>query len=193
MRERYAEPSNTKHLVALYDPYVKAIRQASDRVMEQPEGGIVAFVTNGGFIDSNAFDGFRKALAEEFHAIYCFNLRGDQRTSGERPSRKAATIFGSGSRAGVAILLLVKKPGDSPGATIYYHDIGDYLRPRAEAGETGRFQTGDLPTGRPSHPTATGDWINQRSDTFPTLRPLTSDANGTQAPLDWRPCSTSGR
>ena len=84
-------------------------------------------MTNGGFIDSNAFDGFRKAVAEEFHAIYCFNLRGDQRTAGEKSKQEGGKIFGSGSRAGVAILLLVKKPGDSPGATIYYRDIGDYL------------------------------------------------------------------
>ena len=92
------------------------------------KGGIVAFVTNGGFITSNAFDGFRKAVAEEFHAIYCFNLRGDARTSpANGVSGKKGTCSMSGSRAGVAILLLVKKPGDSPGATIYYRDIGDYL------------------------------------------------------------------
>ena len=127
VQESYAEPSNTKHLDALYDPYVKAIRQASDRVMEQPEGGIVAFATNGGFIDSNAFDGFRKAVAEEFHAIYCFNLRGDARTSGEQRQKEAGCVFDVGSRARPAVLLLVKKPGESPGATVYYRDIGDYL------------------------------------------------------------------
>ena len=127
VRERYAESSNAKLQNSLYDPYVKAIRQASDRVQDSEEGGIVAFVTNGGFIESNAFDGFRKAIAEEFHAIYCFNLRGDQRTAGEKSRQEGGKIFGSGSRAGVAILLLVKKPGDSTGATIYYRDIGDYL------------------------------------------------------------------
>ena len=91
VRESYAEPSIQKKISALYDPYVKAIRQASDRLQGSAKGGIVAFVTNGGFIDSNAFDGFRKAVAEEFHAIYCFNLRGDQRTArAKNPSRKAA-------------------------------------------------------------------------------------------------------
>ena len=185
VQESYAEPSNTKHLDALYDPYVKAIRQASDRVMEQPEGGIVAFATNGGFIDSNAFDGFRKALAEEFHAIYCFNLRGDQRTAGEKSKQEGGKIFGSGSRAGVAILLLVKKPGDSPGATIYYHDIGDYLRreQKLEKLADSRLAITDWQT---ISPNAAGDWINQRSDVFRTLRPLTSD-DGTQSTIGLAP------
>ena len=63
VQKHYAAPSETKHLSALYDPYVKAIRLASDRIQSSEHGGIVAFVTNGGFIDSNAFDGFRKAVA----------------------------------------------------------------------------------------------------------------------------------
>ena len=44
-------------------------------MLNSEQGGIVAFVTNGGFIDSNAFDGFRKSVAEEFHSVYCYNLR----------------------------------------------------------------------------------------------------------------------
>ena len=54
---------------------------------------MVAFVTNGGFIDSNAFDGFRKALVEEFHAIYCYNLRGDARTSGDQRQKEGGGIL----------------------------------------------------------------------------------------------------
>ena len=127
VKETYADTSSATLREALYDPYVKAIRQASDRILGSDKGGIVAFVTNGGFIDAKSFDGFRKAIAKEFDAIYCYNLRGDQRTAGELSRMEAGKIFGSGSRAGVAILLLVKKPGDSSGATVYYSDIGDYL------------------------------------------------------------------
>ena len=174
VRESYAEPSNTKNLVALYDPYVKAIRQASDRVLGSAKGGIVAFVTNGGFIDSNAFDGFRKAVADEFHAIYCFNLRGDARTSGERRKREKGNVFDVGSRAGVAILLLVKKPGDSPGATIYYRDIGDYLDQDEKLAilADSRLAATDWQIIAPNKH---HDWIDQRSDTFQTLRPLAED------------------
>ena len=171
IQQQYAEPSATKHLSALYDPYVRAIRQASDRVQSSPEGGVVAFVTNGGFIDSNAFDGFRKALVEEFHAIYCYNLRGDQRTAGERSRQEGGKIFGSGSRASVAILILVKKSGQSASGTIYYHDIGDYLtrEQKLEVLDESRLTTTKWQALTPNEH---GDWINQRNETFQTLRPL---------------------
>ena len=56
VKETYADTSVATLREALYDPYVKAIRQASDRVLGNEEGGIVAFVTNGGFIDNKSFD-----------------------------------------------------------------------------------------------------------------------------------------
>ena len=177
LRQRYAGTSASKNVPALYDPYVRAIRQASDRVQGSPEGGIVAFVTNGGFIDSNAFDGFRKAVGKEFNAVYCLNLRGDARTAGEKRQREGGGIFSQESRAGVAILLLVKKPGKSPGAIIHYQDIGDYLSREAKleilAGSklaTTAWQT--------ITPNEHGDWIKQRSDGFRTLRPLGPNSIG---------------
>ena len=171
VRESYAEPSIQKKISGLYDPYVRAIRQASDRLQRSAKGGIVAFVTNGGFIDSNAFDGFRKTVAEEFHTIYCFNLRGNQRTAGETSKREGGKVFGSGSRARVAILLLVKKPGDSQGATIYYRDIGDYLDrdQKLETLANSSLATTDWQVITPNRHR---DWIDQRSDTFQTFRPL---------------------
>ena len=114
VRDTYSAKSSVHNLNPLADPYVKAIRLASDRILGNGEGGIVAFVTNGGFIDSNAFDGFRKAVAEEFDAIYCYNLRGDARTSGDKRQREGGGVFASGSRAGVGILMLVKMPEAEP-------------------------------------------------------------------------------
>jgi len=55
-------------------------------------GGIVAFVSNGGFIDASSFDGFRQAVAVEFDTIYCYNLRGDQRTAGDMSRREGGKI-----------------------------------------------------------------------------------------------------
>ena len=177
VQESYAARSDTNHLSALYDPYVQAFRLASDWVQQSDHGGIVAFVTNGGFIASNAFDGFRKAIADEFHAIYCYNLRGDARTAGNQRQREGGGVFDAGSRAGVAILLLVKKPGQSPGATLYYRDIGDYL-PRED--KLAILSNGSLTTTdwQVIAPNAHGDWIGQRSAAFQTLRPLAADANG---------------
>ena len=76
IEESYTERSTRKKVSALYDPYVRAIRLASDRVLDNENGGVVAFVTNGGFIDSNSFDGFRKTVAEEFDTVYCFKPTG---------------------------------------------------------------------------------------------------------------------
>ena len=180
VQQRYAEPSSATKLSALYDPYVRAIRLASDRIQSSEHGGIVAFVTNGGFIDSNAFDGFRKAVAEEFHAIYCFNLRGDQRTAGEKSRQEGGKVFGQESRAGVAILLLVKKPGESTGATTYYRDIGNYLirEAKLEILADSRLATTDWQTITPND---YGDWIGQRSEVFQTLRPLAPTGNADAA------------
>ena len=52
---------------------MRAIRWASDRIEKR---GIVGFVTNGSFIDANNMDGLRACLADEFSAVYVFNLRG---------------------------------------------------------------------------------------------------------------------
>ena len=186
IQRRYVEASTAKKLSSLYDPYVRAIRQASDRVQSSEKGGIVAFVINGGFIDSSAFDGFRKAMSEEFHSVYCYNLRGDQRTAGERSRQEGGKIFGSGSRAGVAILLLVKKPGKSDGATIYYRDIGDYLT-REQKLEILQQSSLGRTDWQVIEPNEHGDWLGQRSAAFGDLRPLapTSDQSydGRIAPM----------
>ena len=54
------------------------------------DGGIVGFVTNSGFLDSKSSDGFRKVLAKEFHEIYVYDLRGNQRTSGRPHEERVA-------------------------------------------------------------------------------------------------------
>ncbi len=95
---------------ALYDSYIRAIRWASDRI---GSAGVIGFVTNGGFLESNTADGMRQCLAEEFSSIYIFHLRGNQRTSGEKSRREGGKIFGSGSRAPIAISLLVKNPNSN--------------------------------------------------------------------------------
>ena len=73
--------------------------------------GIVAFVTNGAWLDGNAQDGFRKSLEKEFSKIYVFNLRGNCRTSGELRKKEAGNVFGMGSRTPIAVTVLVKKNG----------------------------------------------------------------------------------
>lgn len=177
----YTKAAATGLKRALYDSHVRAIRWASNRVLASQDGGVIAFVTNSGFIDGKAFDGFRKTVVSEFDAIYIYNLRGNQRTSGEQSRREAGKIFGAGSRAGVALLLLVKRPsGDSSAdATIQYRDIGDYLSREQKLSLVAESALSDEQWS-PIAPNEHADWINQRSDRFLSLHPL-SDMKGQPA------------
>ena len=157
-----------------YDSYIKAFRWASDR-LDKKEGGVIGFVTNGAWLDANGLDGMRKCLEREFSAIYVFNLRGNQRTSGELSRKEGGKIFGSGSRTPIAITILVKKPKVSDkAARICYHDIGDYLS-REEKLNIIR-NMGDISNPLMQWVTITpnehGDWLNKRSEQFKLYTPL---------------------
>lgn len=105
--DTYAKQSSAGLNKSLYDAYIKAFRWSTDRLGNN--NGIIAFVSNGAWLDGNSTDGFRKCLEKEFSTIYVFNLRGNQRTSGELSRREGGKIFGSGSRTPIAITVLVKK------------------------------------------------------------------------------------
>jgi len=175
----YAKLSTAQLLVPVYDSYARAFRWATNRLYESKDGGVISFVTNGGFLESKSFDGFRKSLHSEFHHIYIFNLRGNQRTSGEESRREGGKIFGSGSRATVVITVLVKLPKDVPsgGAEIHYFDIGDYLTREQKlsklAGLVGENVLDNIDWNN-IEPNAAADWINQRLDSFENHDPLNS-------------------
>ncbi len=171
IQKKYVEGGTATNKNALYDSYIKAFRYATDRL---EDNGIVAFVSNGAWLDNNAFDGFRKNIEQEFAEIFVFNLRGNQRTSGELSRREGGKIFGSGSRTPVSITLLVKKPHESK-ASIHYHDIGDYLtRERKleiihKAHSIASMEMDTL------HPNEHGDWINKRNNSFSIYIPIESE------------------
>jgi predicted helicase len=106
--ETYVAASDANLNKAAYDTYIKAFRWASDR-LDPLNGGIIGFVSNASWLDSGGLDGFRKYLEQEFSSIYVYNLRGNQRTSGELSRKEGGKIFGSGSRTPVTITILVKR------------------------------------------------------------------------------------
>lgn len=165
--DTYVLNSKAKLSKSVYDTYIKAFRFASDRI-DAKTGGIVAFVTNAGWLDGNAMDGFRKCLEDEFSAVYVFNLRGNQRTSGETSRREGGKIFGSGSRTPIAITVLVKKPGHQGKAFIKYHDIGDYLSREEKLAIIAQKRSilDSNMEWTQLHPNTHGDWLNQRNDLF---------------------------
>ncbi|MDQ1176979.1 type ISP restriction/modification enzyme [Microbacterium sp. SORGH_AS_0421] len=162
----YAARSTAKLTRALYDSYIRAIRWASDRV---GDNGIVAFVSNGGFIDANSADGLRKTLVDEFSSIYIFNLRGNQRTAGEQSRREGGKVFGSGSRATVAIYLLIKNPSAPTLGKVFYRDIGDYLSREEKLAIVQNARSHSSVEWEEILPNDAGDWLNQRSEAFEAL------------------------
>lgn len=171
----YVEKSSTKNAKPLYDSYIKAFRWASDRISQIKEGGIVAFISNGAWIDGNAHDGMRKCLQDEFTSIYVFNLRGNQRTSGELSRKEGGKIFGSGSRTPIAITLLVKNPAKQGKAQIFYYDIGDYLTREQKLKAINDFRSVRGIEWKGIQPNEKQDWINLRDGLFDSLIPLTSE------------------
>ena len=163
IRETYARKTKSANINSLYDSYIRAFRWASDRIAES---GIVAFVTNGGFLRSDAASGIRAYMHEEFTDVWCLDLRGNQRTQGETSRREGGKIFGSGSRAPVAITILVRNP-DKKEHEIHYRDIGDYLSREQKLKTIGN--AGSIPGLKgwePIEPDGNYDWLDQRDDTF---------------------------
>lgn len=167
--DSYAKLSTATLKNSLYDSYIRGIRWASNRINGN---GVVAFVSNGSFIDGNTADGIRNSFVNEFSTIYVYNLRGNARTSGETRRREAGNVFGEGTRTQVAICILVKNVDHIGSAILNYRDIGDYLS---------REEKLDILTSEVSLrgtaweqivPNVSGDWINQRDERYDTYQPI---------------------
>ena len=171
--ESYTARSTATLRNSLYDSYIRAFRWASDRIREPDEnnevhGGVIGFITSGGWFDSNAADGFRKCLEEDFSSIWVLHLRGNQRTSGELSKREGGKIFDSGSRAPVVITILTYNPEYKGKAKIHYADIGDYLSREKKLDIIREWQSikNCSIEWQIIEPNEDGDWINKRSDLF---------------------------
>lgn len=177
--DTYAKQSTAGLNKSLYDAYIKAFRWATDRL--DKTGGIICFVSNGAWLDGNSTDGFRKAIEKEFSSIYVFNLRGNQRTSGELSRKEGGKIFGSGSRTPIAITLLVKNPSiKTEKATIHYHDIGDYLDREQKLKIVKGFKTFENPKLdlKILLPNEQGDWLSMRNSAFDEFIPIEPEKKG---------------
>ncbi len=196
--ECYAQGSSATNKNSLYDSYIKAFRWATDRI-DPKCGGVIGFITNGGWVDSNAMDGFRKSLEREFSKIYVFNLRGNQRTSGELSRKEGGKIFGSGSRTPVAITILVKQPlgssregGNPPKAVIRYRDIGDYLSREEKLAIVRDAESVTHLAMEEICPNAHGDWINQRNESFGKWTPIEPEKKFDVASKSWFVTNSNG-
>jgi predicted helicase len=173
--DTYAARSTAQNKNSLYDSYIRAIRWASDRIKDR---GIVAFVTNGGFLEGNTADGLRLSLQEEFTELYILNLRGNQRTAGEQSRREGGKVFGAGSRATIVISLLVRNPERRSSGTIHYRDIGDYLTTEQKLALVNEYSSVGGAEWVQVDPNKQGDWVQQRNAGFAAFLPLGDKAAG---------------
>ena len=148
--------------------------------MDPLNGGIIAFVSNGSWIDGNSANGFRKCLEKEFTTIYILNLRGNARTQGELRRKEAGNVFGGGSRTPITITLLVKNPIiKNKTATIFYHEIEDYLSKEEKLNyvkKYGSICNSDM-IWNLLQTNEHADWISKRNDLFETFIPLGDKEN----------------
>ena len=183
IRETYAKRSKATLAKGLYDSYIRAIRWASDRI---GDAGVVAYVSNAGWLDANTADGLRQCLTDEFSSLYVFHLRGNARTSGEQRRKEKDNVFGQGTRTPVAIALLVKNSEAVGHGQIRFHNIGDYLTREDKLATIAQFGSigGITAASRWQEitPDEHGDWLGQRDKAFDAFLPL-GDKKGDGAKL----------
>ena len=172
IRTTYVAKSQGQNLNSLYDSYIRAIRWATDRIGKQ---GVVAYITNNGYIDSNIATGLRKTLTEDFSHCYVLNLKGNSRSSGDTAKREGGNVFNV--RVGVAIILALKDSAHSGDCALYYRDIGDYLN-REEKLEILESSNIDTLEWSELQPNERGEWINHSSDQFQVFPILGSKEKG---------------
>ena len=175
IEESYVKLSASSLNNSTYDSYLKAFKWSTERIKQNNNNaGIIAFVSNGSWLDGNAQDGFRKSIEKEFDTIYVFNLRGNTRTKGELARKEGGQIFGSGSRTPIAITILVKNNKNEK-AKIFYHDIGDY-HPRDEKLKIIKdFKSIEKMPKTQITPNEYGDWLKTRNDKFSTFIPIEAE------------------
>ncbi len=170
VRDTYSQDSKASNKNALSDPYVKAIRWASDRIGAE---GVVALITNNSFLDGIAFDGVRKHLAADFDALYVLDLGGDVQ-SGSKGS--SGNVFGI--CVGVSINLFVKNRGNSSEkARIFYYRTDELWNKDQKFAFLNNSQHAGGVAWQPIEPDARHAWLTEGLDPeFDTFVPMGTKA-----------------
>ncbi|QNL42273.1 DEAD/DEAH box helicase [Streptococcus sp. NSJ-72] len=171
LADTYVSKSNAGLTRGLYDSYVKAFRWASDRLTNQ---GVIGFVTNGGYLNSNSTDGLRAGLYEDFNHLYIFNMRGNALGLGEIRKKEGGNVFGAGTRTSVAVSILVKDDSDSH--ELHYHDIGDYLSQKEKLAIISEFADISRLDWQEIIPDENNDWLNQRDPNYQKYASLAGES-----------------
>ncbi len=184
IKETYVSNATATNKNSLYDSYVKALRWATDRI--SPEvGGVIGYIIPNSIIDGNTAAGVRATFAEEFSAAWIYNLRGNATTSGELRKKEGDNPFGSATKQGVSLIILVKKPDSSEPFKVHYREVADYLKLGQKFSSLKETQAAGLnpKDWRVIFPDKNHDWINQDQESFERL-PELANKQGKSNKLD---------
>jgi predicted helicase len=175
--ETFAKESKATNKSSLSDPYVKAIRWASDRIGDE---GVVAFVSNNSFVDNLAFDGMRKQLAHDFDEIYILDLGGNVR---KNPKLSGTTHNVFGIQVGVSVNLFVRKrrgvaSNGNGKAKIHYARVDEFWRKEEKYAYLDERQHRGQIAWQELQPDAKGNWLSESTpNDFDLLVPLAAGGN----------------
>lgn len=126
----------------LNDDYVKFFR-FSEQIINKSQNGILAFVTNNGYLDNHTFRGMRASLLRSFDKIYIVNLHGRASKKDIPPDgKKNENIFDI--TQGIALFVGVKTTQDQPWAKVYYTDVWGTRSEKLSALDDGAFDFSEL-------------------------------------------------
>ncbi|MDQ5823118.1 MAG: DNA methyltransferase [Chloroflexota bacterium] len=115
------QPLGERNPKWLNDDYVKFIRFAQWRI-ERTGAGILAFISNNGYLDNPTFRGMRQALMQTFTDIYVLDLHGSTKKQERSPDGSPDdNVFDI--QQGVAIGIFVKEAGKQGLANVHHADL----------------------------------------------------------------------
>ena len=106
------QPLGERNPKWLQDDYVKFIRWAQWRI-DQTGQGVLAFITNHGYLDNPTFRGMRQSLMATFDEIYLIDLHGNVKKKEIDPATGVQDKNVFDIQQGVAIGIFVKLPPDA--------------------------------------------------------------------------------
>ena len=126
----------------LNDDYVKFFRFA-EQIIDKNNEGILAYVSNNGYLDNRTFRGMRASLLRSFDKIYIVNLHGSAKKKETTPDGgKDENIFNI--MQGIALFIGVKKTIRSSWAKVFYTDLWGTRNEKFAALENGNLTFSEL-------------------------------------------------
>lgn len=167
IKDTFIKYGTAQNQIVVYDMYTRFYRWAFDRL---DNNGIIAFVTNRSFIDSRAFDGFRKIVLDEFDFAYVIDTKSDVRAN---PKISGTTHNVFGIQTGVAIMFLVRKFSKvkKVPCAIYYATMQDQWKKEEKLQWLAEHPLQNISFSKIA-PDKNNNWINLTDNDFESLIPL---------------------